>query len=79
MLKKNCTRLYGSYEALDGGFSMAAMGDFTGGVSEMYDLNDAVPSNLFTTMQNSIQRKALMCCSISKLKSVRYSTLYKIK
>lgn len=58
---------------------MAAMGDFTGGVSEIYDLNDVVPSNLFTIMQNSIQRKALMCCSIYELKSVRYSTLYKIK
>ncbi|CAH1730885.1 unnamed protein product [Aphis gossypii] len=68
LLEKAYAKFHGSYEALDGGLSMTAMGDFTGGVSEIYDLNDA-PSNLFTTMQNSIQRQALMCCSITKLKS----------
>jgi hypothetical protein len=57
---------------------MEAMGDFTGGVSEMYDLNDAKP-NLFTIMLNSIQRQSLMCGSILNSKKVNYLILYKIQ
>ncbi|XP_022165419.1 calpain-A-like, partial [Myzus persicae] len=53
----------GSYEALEGGFTMEAMGDFTGGVSEIFELNNP-PSNLFMIMLNSYQRKSLMCGAI---------------
>jgi len=57
---------------------MEGMGDFTGGVSEIYDLND-VQHDLLTIMLNSIQRQSLMCGSISNSKMVRYLILYKIK
>lgn len=50
---------------------MEAMGDFTGGVSEMYEL-DKIPNNLFTIMLNSFQRKSLMCGDILNSKMVRY-------
>ncbi|XP_060848127.1 calpain-A-like isoform X2 [Rhopalosiphum padi] len=69
LLEKAYAKIHGSYEALKGGFTMEAMGDFTGGVSEMYDLNDAKP-NLFTIMLNSIQRQSLMCGSILNSKKL---------
>jgi len=56
---------------------MEAMGDFTGGVSEIYEL-DKIPNNFFTIMLNSFQRQSLMCGDILNLKTVRYSILYKI-
>jgi len=67
-------RINGSYEALEGGLTMEAMGDFTGGVSEIYDLNKEQP-NLFTIMLNSFQRKSLMCGAIFDSQLVRYLTL----
>jgi len=39
------------------------MEDFTGGVSEMYELNE-VPANLFMIMLKAFQRQSLMGCSI---------------
>lgn len=57
------TRIHGSYEALKGGSTCEAMEDFTGGVSEMYELNE-VPANLFTIMLKAFQRQSLMGCSI---------------
>lgn len=56
-------RIHGSYEALKGGSTCEAMEDFTGGVSEMYELNE-VPPNLFTIMLKAFQRQSLMGCSI---------------
>jgi len=70
-------RIHGSYEYLHGGKSDVAMRDFTGGISEIYEL-DKVPTNLFTIMLNSFQQQSLMCGSINKLKLVRYSISYKI-
>lgn len=54
---------------------MEAMGDFTGGVSEMYEL-DKIPNNLFTIMLNSFQRQSLMCGDILHSKMVRYIQIY---
>jgi len=39
------------------------MEDFTGGVSEMYELNEP-PANLFMIMLKAFQRMSLMGCSI---------------
>lgn len=64
-------RLYGCYEALDGGELSEALEDFTGGVSvtlNMVKLNYANDTQeraeLFTRMQKEAGRKALMAASI---------------
>ena len=40
------------------------MVDFTGGCSEIFDLN-RVPKNFFNIMQKAYERRSLNCCSIA--------------
>ena len=57
-------RLKGSYHNLNGGSSSEAMEDFTGGVTEMFDLTQNPPSNLFKIISKAIKRESMMGCSI---------------
>jgi len=57
-------RLHGSYETLKGGSTSEAMEDFTGGVTEMFDMKQNVPANLFQIMMKAHERNSLMGCSI---------------
>lgn len=56
-------RLCGSYEALKGGQTSEAMEDFTGGVTETFNMAKA-PPNFFKLLTKAQDRQSLMCCSI---------------
>lgn len=68
LLEKAYAKLYGSYKVLEGGITIEAAVDFTGGIPEMIDLNRIggdEQKSLFDYMKNADDKNAFMSCSLS--------------
>ncbi|KAK3800956.1 hypothetical protein RRG08_001204 [Elysia crispata] len=74
LLEKAYAKLSGSYESLIGGKITEAMVDFTGGVAEQFNLNNA-PDNLYTIMLRAAHKNSLMGCSIEANAAKKEETL----
>lgn len=67
LLEKAYAKLYGSYEALSGGYEYEAMEDLTGGVAVQFDLNELLPvPDLFEIIKISLAKQSIVTAEIEK-------------
>ncbi|XP_055593662.1 calpain-B-like isoform X2 [Uranotaenia lowii] len=63
LLEKAYAKLFGSYEVLRGGSASEAMVDFTGGVTETFEMKEA-PKDLFDIIEKGFRNHAMFSCSL---------------
>eukprot|EP00095_Tigriopus_kingsejongensis_P004199 maker-scaffold208_size258758-snap-gene-1.28 protein:Tk04199 transcript:maker-scaffold208_size258758-snap-gene-1.28-mRNA-1 annotation:"calpain-b-like isoform x14" len=68
LLEKAYAKLHGSYKALEGGLTIEAAVDFTGGIPEMINLQETKmePERLFYIMSKADARGAFMGCALNR-------------
>jgi len=77
-MSRCCCRLFGCYEALDGGGLEEALVDFTGGVAETIELqtgeyhDEASRMKLFDVLKREIRNKSLAAAAIPVSLSVEH-------
>ena len=67
MLEKAYAKLHGSYKSLEGGLTIEAAVDFTGGIPEIIDLTSLkmAPERLYYIMSKADARGAFMGASLT--------------
>ena len=74
LLEKAYAKLYGSYSALEGGLSIEAAVDFSGGIPEMVNLRERQKekdeNGIFNQLLKAYESKAFMTCSLKSATSV---------
>ncbi|KHN87742.1 Calpain clp-1 [Toxocara canis] len=71
LLEKAYAKLYGSYEALEGGSTAEALEDFTGGLIEHYDLRECPKEALLALMIRAFQMGSMFGCAIDADPSIK--------
>jgi Ca2+-binding EF-hand superfamily protein len=77
LLEKAYAKLFGSYEALEGGMTDDALVDFTGGIGSRMDLtrHKDLPPDLFQRLLRNDKMSTLMGCSINATRSTMENRL----
>ncbi|XP_064635193.1 calpain-8-like [Lineus longissimus] len=77
LMEKAYAKVNGSYGNIEGGKIQDALVDFTGGISEVYNLTDKqnLPKDLFRIIQKSVKAKSMQGASISASQREREASL----
>ncbi|XP_071489485.1 calpain-A-like [Diadema antillarum] len=63
LVEKAYAKLHGSYSGLAGGMAADSFVDLTGGLAEVYDLNETTADDLYGILYRGTRSGAFMCCS----------------